>query len=341
MGLDEKVYDPELILKNISAAKNQQMTAKQYAQDPTYQVINVMEGMPKLADIFSRYTQRCLKADAMDFDDLLLKTYQLFRQYSAVLHKYQQRFQYIMIDEFQDTNRVQYNILKSLTSQHQNIYIVGDDAQSIYGFRGANIQNILDFKKDYPQAKQIKQEQNYRSTQNILKVANAIIRHNKSQIPKRIWTNNKSGPLLSLIKATNETEEADKVAHNIFTMQSSACGYEKFAVLYRTNKQSKAIKEALSKRAIPYICDSSESLGHVKLMTVHSAKGLEFPYVYIVGMIEGLFPFPAELEEERRLFYVAVTRAREKVTISYSLSYFLYDCEPSCFIAEISDYFMR
>jgi DNA helicase II / ATP-dependent DNA helicase PcrA len=513
MELDDQIYNPNVIASRISAAKNRLVTAQQYINDPIYQADDQRAQKPQLGTIFLRYVDRCLKAGAMDFDDLLLNTYLLFSQYREVLYKYQERFRYILIDEFQDTNLAQYAIVKSLAATHQNICIVGDDAQSIYAFRGADIRNILDFEKDHPNLRVVKLEQNYRSTQNIVGAANSIISHNKAQLKKSVWTANESGELVSLIRATTDTEEGQVVANSIFELKHRyQLSNENFAVLYRTNSQSRAIEEALRKVNIPYrilggisfyqrkevkdllaylrfvvnyndeeafkriinlpkrgigatsvekvfvaatdhgislwevlsnaksfldgkagesiqqfgqliqgfsleldkkdayelatdVAQKSgllkalyedktvEGLVHyenvqellnaikvftsnpeqedislstflqevalainleekddqatdkVSLMTIHAAKGLEFKYVYIVGMEEDLFPSGMmlgsreDLEEERRLFYVALTRAQKKAFLIYTLSRYrfgrLKSCEPSRFLNEI------
>lgn len=513
MNLDDKVYKPGIVLSRISAAKNRLISAQQYIQSPIYQTEDENAMKPRLGEVFLSYADRCFQAGAMDFDDLLLNTHKLFREHVDVLYKYQEQFQYILIDEFQDTNVAQYTIIKDLTAIHQNICVVGDDAQSIYAFRGADIRNILHFEKDHPELKIIKLEQNYRSTQNIVQATNAIISHNKTQLKKSVWTTNELGEPISLIRATTDAEEGRLVAASIFeTKAHKQLSNADFAVLYRTNSQSRAIEEALRKINLPYrlvggmsfyqrkevkdllaylrflvnhndeealrriinlpkrgigptsvdkmviaaanhgiplgevVCNASnfldsrvassveafatmiqsialelphkdayqiankiaqrsellkalyedktieglaryenvqELLNGIKeftnnpeqkeislvnflqevalvtsyettehkdvekitLMTIHAAKGLEFKYVYIIGMEEELFPSAMmlgtreDLEEERRLFYVAVTRAQQKVFISYALNRYrfgrLKPCEPSRFIEEI------
>jgi DNA helicase-2/ATP-dependent DNA helicase PcrA len=469
--------------------------------------------------IYREYVQRCFRAGAMDFDDLLFNTNILFRDHLDVLNKYQQRFNYVMIDEFQDTNISQYLITKRLAAVHQNICVVGDDAQSIYAFRGANIQNILNFEKDYPELRVIKLEQNYRSTQNIVNAANSVILKNAAQLKKNIWTQNDDGEKVHLIKSTSDNEEGRLVASSIFEDRGNKkLANSDFAILYRTNSQSRSMEEALRKMSIPYrifgglsfyqrkeikdllgylrftinqndeqsfrriinlpkrgigsssvdkmmvasfendrplwdvlvnirsflpgraanavdnfvitvktfkikleqadafeaasfiakqsgllkdlyddktieglnryenvqellnaikefvdddqntdksleafiadvalLTDADNSdpndTDYVNMMTIHSAKGLEFKHVYIVGMEEDLFPSQmmlnsrADLEEERRLFYVALTRAMEKVTLTYALSRYrfgrLKSCEPSRFIEEIDAAYVK
>lgn len=519
MGLDDKTYTPNVVLSRISSAKNRLITAQEYFSNPIYQQDDESAMKPRLGEVYVNYAKRCFQAGAMDFDDILLNTYLLLTQHIEVLYKYQDRFQYILIDEFQDTNLAQYNIVKELAAIHQNICIVGDDAQSIYAFRGASIRNILNFEKDYPQLHVIKLEQNYRSTQNIVEVANVIIGNNKLQLKKSIWTANERGESVGLIRATTDAEEGRLVASSIFEIKMQGQHRnEDFAILYRTNSQSRSIEEALRKINIPYrmlggmsfyqrkevkdllaylrfvvnhndeealkriinepkrgigpsnveklivvandhgislweaICNAksfltsrvaeaveefaimiqamaldlphkdayeiasqvakrsgllkalyedktveglsryenvqellsgikaftanpeqantslttflqnialatdNESLeddgvDKISLMTIHAAKGLEFKYVYIVGVEEDLFPSPMmlgskeDLEEERRLFYVALTRAKAKIFLSYSISRYrfgkLKQCEASRFIGEIDPLYLQ
>jgi DNA helicase-2/ATP-dependent DNA helicase PcrA len=530
MNLDPKTYNPGAILNRISGAKISMIAPREYNNDFELTNADTMAGKPKTGEIFSAYAARLKKADAMDFDDLLVNTYMLFRDFPEVLYKYQKRFRYILVDEYQDTNHVQYLIIKSLAADTENICVVGDDAQSIYAFRGANIQNILNFKKDYPDLEIFKLEQNYRSSGVIVKAANSVIKNNKDQISKTIWTHNDEGRRVSLVRAASDTEEGIMIADAIFREKmNQQLPNASFAILYRTNAQSRSFEESLRKLNIPYriygglsfykrkevkdllayirlvinnrdeealqrvinypargigqttmekvivraaslgaspweviedpaasglqvnagtlsrlrdftnmiksfsvqaesrnafdlakqIASSSgilkelyedrspegvsryenieellnaikdfteqemmvnedgeivsklRTLGmfmqdvalltdadekdrqeadHVSLMTVHAAKGLEFPYVYVVGMEENLFPSimslntRAELEEERRLFYVALTRAMKHVTVSYAESRYrwgnLSPCEPSRFVEEIDEQYI-
>ena len=511
--LDDKIYKPNVVLSRISNAKNRLISAKEYANNPIYQADDERSQKPAMGKIFLKYAERCFKAGGMDFDDLLFNTHQLFSQHMDVLYQYQEKFQYILIDEFQDTNIAQYTIIKDLAATHKNICVVGDDSQSIYAFRGADIHNILNFEKDHPDLQMRKLEQNYRSTKNIVNAANAIIRHNKVQLPKAVWTDNATGEPLEMMRAGSDTEEGRLVADSIFEEKMNKhLSNNDFAVLYRTNSQSRSIEEALRKINIPYRImggmsfyqrkevkdllaylrftvnhndeealkriinlpkrgigpttvdkiivaafdhdlalwevmghaqkffseriahaidgfvhmvksfeitlaqkDAYETAHHiaqrsgllrqlhedktveglsryentqellngiknfvahanqdnnslgtflqevalvasideaedqatekVTLMTIHAAKGLEFAYVYIVGMEEDLFPSPmmlssqADLEEERRLFYVAVTRAKHRVFCTYALSRYrfgrLKNCKLSRFIEEI------
>jgi DNA helicase-2/ATP-dependent DNA helicase PcrA len=519
MNLDDKVYKPNVVLSRISGAKNRLIIAQAYANNPIYQADDESARKPRMGDIFLKYAERCFKAGAMDFDDLLLNTYQLFSQHPEVLYKYQERFRYILIDEFQDTNTAQYTIVKDLSMLHKNICVVGDDAQSIYAFRGADIHNILNFEKDCSPLNIIKLEQNYRSTQSIVYAANSIISHNKAQLKKKVWTDNAVGEPLGLIRAATDAEEGRLVAASIFeTRANKKLRNSDFAILYRTNSQSRAMEEALRKMNLAYrivggmsfyqrrevkdllaylrllinpndeaalkriinipkrgigpssvdsmvvaatdhaiplweiVCNASSFIGgrigsnveefatmirhiaeelpqrdaydiashmakrsgllkelhedktleglgryenvqellngikeftantenedvslaaflqevalltnadeadeehadKITLMTIHTAKGLEFAYVYVVGMEEELFPSQlmlasqADLEEERRLFYVAVTRARQKIFLTYALSRYrfgrLKHCEPSRFIAEIDPAYLQ
>ncbi len=538
LALDDKLYSQNYVMNRISSAKSSLITAEDYNADFELMTNDKMSGKPMFGKIYLTYKNRCFKAAAMDFDDLLLNTYILFRKFPDVLVKYQHKFKYILVDEYQDTNRAQYMILKQLAAANENICVVGDDAQSIYAFRGANIQNILNFKRDYPDAREFRLEQNYRSTKTIVNAANSIIVNNKEQIFKKVWTENEEGNLIRLMKASTDNEEGIMVANSIFeTKMNNQEKNSAFAVLYRTNAQSRSLEEAFRKLNIPYriygglsfysrkeikdllayfrlavnnrdeealnrvinypargigkttvekiivaadkagvskwdvienlqqynlsinsgtysridafvtmiksfsaeikkksafdlakhIAKSSgilkdlfedktpeginrygnieellnaikdftekgtelvpgqqhnESEGDeqensirtldrfmqdvalitdadtqdddndkVTLMTIHAAKGLEFPYVYIVGLEENLFPSQqslgsrADLEEERRLFYVAITRAEKRLTISFAESRYRWGelnfCEPSRFIEEIDEKYIE
>ncbi|HNW99384.1 MAG TPA: UvrD-helicase domain-containing protein [Bacteroidales bacterium] len=518
--LDDKTYQPNYVMSRISGAKTNLISSREYNDNSEIQQQDRMSGKPRMGEIYSLYDQRLMRASAMDFDDLLFKMNILLRDFPEVLYKYQQQFKYILVDEYQDTNYAQYLIVKKLAANNENICVVGDDAQSIYAFRGANIKNILNLKNDYPDMKVFKLEQNYRSTKNIVNAANSIIVNNKEQIFKEIWTDNDDGEKIQLLKATTDNEEGQLVARSIFEqkMQQQLMN-SSFAVLYRTNAQSRAMEEALRKLNIPYkifgglsfykrkeikdliayfrlslnhndeealwriinypnrkigkttqekimveadknnkspweIVDNIKSYGfgsagekiadfanmiksfaamaksknawsvadhivrssgllkdlsedttiegigrqqnieellngikafseteeaenneapqkllaeyiqdislltdaedpdkkddsdYVSLMTIHAAKGLEFPHVYIVGVEENLFPSMqslgtrTELEEERRLFYVALTRAMKRATVSYSETRYKWGnlnfCEPSRFIEELN-----
>lgn len=523
MGLDKDIYKFKGIQNRISSYKNSLITVKAYFQNPELVEADAMAKRPRLGDIYREYVERCFKAGAMDFDDLLLRTNELLTRYPEVLLKYQDRFRYILVDEYQDTNHSQYLIVKALSDRYQNICVVGDDAQSIYSFRGANITNILNFQRDYDDVAVYRLEQNYRSTKNIVNAANAIIARNKNQLEKVVWTANDEGARIKLHRSTTDAEEGRFVAGSIFEnkMQNQLANGA-FAVLYRTNSQSRAIEDALRKRDIPYriygglsfyqrkeikdilsylrlvlnpkdeealkriinfpargigqttidrltiaanhhgrsifevmenlekvdvkinsgtrvkledfvamihsfrilneqtdafslaehvakktgilqefkkdgtpegiarmenieellngmkdfvegqreLADAKGDLAEfledvalatdqdkdtgdddrVALMTIHLAKGLEFPYVYIVGMEEDLFPSAmsmntrSELEEERRLFYVALTRAETQAYLTYAQNRYrwgkLIDAEPSRFIEEIDEKYM-
>ncbi|PJA09951.1 MAG: ATP-dependent DNA helicase [Flavobacteriales bacterium CG_4_10_14_0_2_um_filter_32_8] len=526
-GLDEKVYKPNLVYGRISSAKNNLLSAAAYNNNTTIQSEDRQSAKPKIGLVYQIYESRCFKASAMDFDDLLFKTNILLRDFPEVLNDYQHRFKYILVDEYQDTNFSQYIIVKKLAAAFENVCVVGDDAQSIYAFRGASIQNILNFKTDYPEAKTYKLEQNYRSTKNIVNAANCIIDQNKDQIKKEVWTDNEVGTKIKVHRAATDNEEGKIVANLVFDTQLAKQAHPKdFAILYRTNAQSRAMEEALRRKNIPYkiyggtsfyqrkeikdllsyfrlvinpndeealkrvinypargigdttlnkititannnekscweiithlnqintginggaqskieefvemiksfssqlnsknaydlgneIASTSgilkefytdkspegisryeniqellnglkeftegeneleedvtprglteflqdvalltnadnekkEDRDKVTLMTIHAAKGLEFPYVFVVGLEENLFPSQmsltsrAELEEERRLFYVAVTRAEKEIHISYASSRYkwgsLIFCEPSRFIEDIKEEYLE
>jgi DNA helicase II / ATP-dependent DNA helicase PcrA len=519
MGLDDTVYKPSTVYNRISAAKNRLIGWQDYLGNAELMADDAANMRPEIGRIYKTYAQRCFKSGAMDFDDLLFNTDKLFREHLEVLNKYQHRIQYILVDEFQDTNLCQYFIIRKLASVRQNICVVGDDAQSIYAFRGADISNILNFEKDYPDLRIIKLEQNYRSTQNIVNAANSVIKKNRAQLPKNVWTENEQGNLIELIKAISDNEEGRLVATSIFQEKMQhQMKFSDFAILYRTNSQSRAIEEALRRMNIKYkvvgglsfyqrkeikdilaylryainindeasfrriinlpkrgIGDSTvdkivvaandhaisiwevlqnantfiggraaspiedfvamisrfqlevqrkdaydaafeiakgsgllrelyedktveglsryenvqELLNAIKeyvddperedkslsaflqevslitgqdedkdkdpdkvtLMTIHMAKGLEFKYVYMVGMEEDLFPSQmmlssrADLEEERRLFYVAITRAEKKLFLSYALTRYrfgrLKNCEPSRFLDDIDQGYIK
>ena len=524
MQLDKDIYKYKQIHSRISSYKNSLITVKAYFQNPELIEADTMAKRPKLGEIYKNYVERCFKAGAMDFDDLLLKTNELLTRFPDVLAKYQQRFKYILVDEYQDTNHSQYLIVRALSDRYQNICVVGDDAQSIYAFRGANINNILNFQRDYDDVKVFRLEQNYRSTKNIVNAANSIIDKNQTKLDKVVWTANDEGAKIKVNRLLTDGDEGRFVASSILEnkMQNQLLNSD-FAVLYRTNAQSRAIEDALRKRGIPYriygglsfyqrkeikdvlaylrmvinpadeealiriinfpargigqttidrlvvaangynrsifdvmknidkveininaptkqklqdfvtmiesfqvmnqtanafelsdhvtkvsglireykndgtvegiskmenieellngikdfvdgqeeLADATGSIAefledvalatdldadkgdsdHVALMTIHLAKGLEFPYVYIVGMEEDLFPSAmsmntrSELEEERRLFYVALTRAEKQAYLTYTLSRYrwgkLIDAEPSRFISEIDEDYLE
>ncbi|APS38892.1 MULTISPECIES: ATP-dependent helicase [Salegentibacter] len=523
MRLDKDVYKYKQVYSRISSYKNSLITVKAYFQNPELKEADAMSKKPRLGEIYQEYVERCFKAGAMDFDDLLLKTNELLNRFPEVLHKYQNRFRYILVDEYQDTNHSQYLIVKALSDKFQNICVVGDDAQSIYAFRGANINNILNFQKDYDNVQMYRLEQNYRSTKNIVNAANSIIEKNKTKLEKIVWTANDEGPKIVVNRLLTDGEEGRFVAGSIFEnrMQNQMSNGD-FAILYRTNAQSRAMEDALRKKEIPYriygglsfyqrkeikdvlsylrllinpkdeealkriinypargigqttmdrlsiagnqygktifeiienidhldlkinkstqtklnnfvnmiksftilaenadaftvadtvakktglvqelkkdgtpegiarienieellngikdfvegqkeLADADGSLAEfledvalatdmdkdtgdddrVALMTIHLAKGLEFPYVYIVGLEEDLFPSGmsmntrSELEEERRLFYVALTRAEKQAYLTYTQSRYrwgkLVDAEPSRFIEEVDEQYM-
>jgi DNA helicase II / ATP-dependent DNA helicase PcrA len=253
LGLDETQYKANVVYNRISGAKNRLIGWQDYINNPIFMADDAANMRPETGNIFKAYSLRCFKSGAMDFDDLLFNTDKLFREHLDVLNKYQHRFQYVLVDEFQDTNLCQYFIIRKLASVRQNICVVGDDAQSIYAFRGADITNILNFEKDYPDLRIIKLEQNYRSTQTIVNAANSVIAKNKAQLPKNVWTANEAGSLVELIKALSDNEEGKLVATSIFEEKmQQQLKFSDFAVLYRTNSQSRAIEEALRRMNIKY-----------------------------------------------------------------------------------------
>src|SRR5881275_3345 len=253
LNLDVQHYKPNVVYNRISAAKNALITPEEYINDYYLQQEDMRANRPMIGQIYDAYSKRCFKNGAMDFDDLLFKMYELLKTFPEVLHKYQHKFKYILIDEYQDTNPAQYEIIKLLGAVHENVCVVGDDAQSIYSFRGATIQNILQFQKDYEEVKVIKLEQNYRSTQNILSIANEVIKNNKGQIPKTLFTENATGEKIKLVRTMTDNEEGKFVADTIQEQKLRNHYHNKdFAILYRTNAQSRAFEESLRRMGIPY-----------------------------------------------------------------------------------------
>ena len=253
LNLDDKMYKPSVVYNRISAAKNALITAEEYANDFGLQQEDARANRPAISQIYTAYSKRCFKNGAMDFDDLLLQFYLILKLHPDALHKYQHKFNYIMIDEYQDTNPAQYEIIKLLGAMHENVCVVGDDAQSIYSFRGATIENILLFKKDYDDVKVVKLEQNYRSTKQILNVANEVIANNKGQIPKELWTDNSEGEKIRLVRTMTDNDEGKFIADTIQEQKLRNHYFNRdFAVLYRTNAQSRAFEESLRRMNIPY-----------------------------------------------------------------------------------------
>lgn len=251
--LDDKTYKANVVASRISMAKNNLLTPNIYANNTDIRGVDKSMRMPAIVEIYKEYAKRCFLSGAMDFDDLLLKTNLLFRDNPEILEKYQNRFDYVMVDEYQDTNYAQYLIVKKLSAKHKNICVVGDDAQSIYSFRGAKIENILNFRKDYPEHKIFKLEQNYRSTQNIVNAANSIIAQNKRQIPKTVFSEKEEGKLIKILSALTDNEEGFLVAAEIAETQlRDHYHFQDYAILYRTNAQSRIFEESLRKRNIPY-----------------------------------------------------------------------------------------
>ena len=253
-NLDDKVYKPSVVHARISMAKNNLQSPNQYAADREYLMRDRFEKMNDMSRVYAEYNRRVKAANAMDFDDILVNTQTLLQKYPEVAEKYQQIFQYILVDEYQDTNRAQYMIIKRLAEMHQHICVVGDDAQSIYSFRGADISNILNFQKDYPNAQLCKLEQNYRSTQTIVQAANSLIRHNKGQIRKDVFSELKIGERIALSTYMSDRDEAKGVASHIrqISKRAEAFSYDDIAVMYRTNAQSRVIEDELRQLGIPY-----------------------------------------------------------------------------------------
>lgn len=254
MHLDDKQYKPNIVYNRISSAKNALVTAREYAESPALMQEDMRANRPAIAQIYDAYVKRCFKNGAMDFDDLLLKFYELLRDVPEARNKYQEKFRYILIDEYQDTNPAQYEVIKILGSRYENVCVVGDDAQSIYSFRGATIQNILQFQKDYDDVKVVMLEQNYRSSKTILNVANEVIANNKGQIEKKLFTENGQGEKIRLVRTMTDNEEGKYVADTIQEQKlRNHYANKDFAILYRTNAQSRAFEESLRKMGIPYI----------------------------------------------------------------------------------------
>ncbi|MEA5140286.1 ATP-dependent helicase [Arcicella rigui] len=252
-GLDDKIYKPNVVYNRISGAKNRLIGPDEYLNNPVIAADDAAAKLPEMGKLYKLYALRCFQANAMDFDDLLYNTNILFRDHPAVLDKYQRKFKYIMVDEFQDTNISQYLIVKKLSELSKNLCVVGDDAQSIYAFRGASIDNILNLEKDYPNMTTIKLEQNYRSTKNIVEAANSIIAKNKNQLKKKVFTENEIGSPIDLIKASSDNEEGRLIATHIFeSKMANGLKNTDFAILYRTNAQSRAFEESLRKLNIKY-----------------------------------------------------------------------------------------
>src|SRR6201986_1130019 len=253
LNLDDKHYKPNVVYNRISSAKNALVGPAEYAQDYTIQQEDMRSNRPAIAQIYDAYAKRCFKNGAMDFDDLLIKMYELLKNFPESLHKFQHKFKYILIDEYQDTNPAQYEVIKLLGAAHENVCVVGDDAQSIYSFRGATIENILQFQKDYDDVKVVKLEQNYRSTKNILHIANEVISNNKGQIEKTLFTDNEEGEKIRLIRTSTDNEEGKFVADTIKEQKlRNHYNNSDFAILYRTNSQSRSFEESLRRMAIPY-----------------------------------------------------------------------------------------
>ena len=252
MGLDDKVYKPSSVADRISMAKNHLLLPQAYQQS-SWAADDASQKRPQVSNIYIRYAERCRQANAMDFDDLLVQTWILFKNHEDVRRKYVEKFQFVLVDEYQDTNYAQQQIVYQLTQERQKVCVVGDDAQSIYSFRGANIDNILNFQSLYDNAKLFKLEQNYRSTQLIVQAANSLIRRNERQIPKNVFSKNEHGERLQLKPAYSDREEAMIVTQDIKRLKANdRCSWSDFAILYRTNSQSRSFEEQMRKDGIPY-----------------------------------------------------------------------------------------
>ncbi|MFN3773119.1 ATP-dependent helicase [Cloacibacterium normanense] len=253
LNIDQELYKPKKVQARISSYKNNLITVRAYQNNPELIEADERSNMKYIGQIYEKYVEQCFRNGAMDFDDLLLRTNELLTRFPEVLAKYQDRFRYILVDEYQDTNHSQYLIVKALSSKFENICVVGDDAQSIYSFRGANIYNILNFKKDYPDAKTVSLEQNYRSTQNIVNAANVVIARNKEQFKKNVFSDNEVGDKIKVFRALSDADEANFVANNIWEHHNAnQRKFTDFAILYRTNSQTRAFEDALRRKNIPY-----------------------------------------------------------------------------------------
>src|SRR5690606_36583279 len=254
LNIDADLYKPKKVMSRISAYKNNLITVRAYLNNPELMEADERANMKYLGQIYGKYVESCFRNGAMDFDDLLLRTNELLTRFPEVLAKYQDRFRYILVDEYQDTNHSQYLIVKALASKFENICVVGDDAQSIYSFRGANIHNILNFKKDYPDAVTVSLEQNYRSTQNIVNAANVVISKNVQQFKKNVFSDNEEGDKIKVYRSLSDADEANFVASNIWEQHNSLQRkFSDFAILYRTNSQTRAFEDALRRKNIPYL----------------------------------------------------------------------------------------
>jgi DNA helicase-2/ATP-dependent DNA helicase PcrA len=253
MNLDKDIYKPKQVVGRISSFKNSLITVRAYYNNPELQEADAAAMRPRTGEIYKEYVDRCFRAGAMDFDDLLLRTNELLNRFPEVLALYQDRFRYIMVDEYQDTNHSQYSIVRALAAKFENLCVVGDDAQSIYGFRGANVKNILEFKKDYPNMKTFKLEQNYRSSDTIVQAANNVIANNRDQLEKEVFTANELGEPIRVVRTITDSEEGKYVANTIFnTVMDQGLDWSDFAILYRTNMQSRALEDALRRKDMPY-----------------------------------------------------------------------------------------
>lgn len=319
LGLDSRQFQLNLIQKLISQKKSLPAPACAGGQAGRAGAENIFS--EKIQLIYEKYEERLEERRALDFDDLISKTIFLFENFPEILKIYREKWPHIHIDEYQDTDRAQHRLVQLLGGTGGNVCAVGDEDQSIYGFRGADFTNILEFEKTWPSAKIITLERNYRSSQKILDAANAAIAKNKARRPKNLFTRKAKGGKLSAFAAENEKEEAERVAEIIKKILKKGSSSGPIAILCRANFQFHPFEKALKERGLPYLAaaDQDDLMANgrpIRLMTVHAAKGLEFEYVFIPGLEKGLFPH-SPTEEERRLFYVALTRGKKKIFLSW------------------------
>ncbi len=353
LGLDQRQFRPSTI-QNLISQKKSRFTEREDAAETSDSAFEKAtedtDFFPKnLNSILENYNGRLKAQGTLDFDDLIQKTVLLFERYPEILRIYQEKWPYIHIDEYQDTDRAQHRLVQLLSEAEKNICAVGDEDQSIYGFRGADFTNILNFEKTWPDSKLVTLERNYRSTQKILDAANAVIAKNKLRREKNLFTKEKAGVKLEAFEAESEKEEADFIAKKIKSMLQKETLLSPIAVLCRANFQFPAFEEAFLKYSLPYQAATNQDalLGErqpVRLMTVHAAKGLEFKHIFIPGLEKGLFPY-APTEEERRLFYVALTRGQEKVFLSFARFRTVFGAkqinQPSQFLTDIPAHLIK
>lgn len=337
LGLDSRQFQPATIQNLISQRKSHSTSTSD---------VGVKEGLDAIQE---KYDSRLKEQGALDFDDLIQKTVLLFENCPEILRIYQEKWPYVHIDEYQDTDNIQYHLIHLLARSQNNICAVGDEDQSIYGFRGADFTNILNFEKNWPAAKVVTLEKNYRSTRKILDAANAIIEKNVERRKKNLFTSGKIGVELTAFEAKDEKDEAEAVARNIKQLLQKESWPT--AILCRLNSQFRAFEEALRRNSLPFQAASEQDelmkgKQPIRLITIHAAKGLEFKNVFIPGLEKGLFPhFAGEREEERRLFYVALTRARERIFLSFPRFRTAFGSkqinQPSSFLSDIPSHLLK